>query len=75
MMLQKIITTEVCKALVGFTKETVNAGMQFELAFAGVRKVIEGTEEDFAKLEKQIRTTALEKMISADQLASISTIL
>ena len=45
--------------------------MQFESAFAGVRKVTSGTEEDFKNLEAEIKKTALEKPISADQLASI----
>lgn len=67
----KGITTKACKALVDFTKETINTGMQFESAFAGVRKVTSGTEEEFKELETQIRQTALEKPISADQLASV----
>jgi len=67
----KAITKAACKALVDFTKETINTGMQFESAFAGVRKVTSGTEEDFKNLESEIRKTALEKPISADQLASI----
>lgn len=65
------IAKKACKALVDFTKETINTGMQFESAFAGVKKVTSGTEEDFKKLETEIRKTALEKPISADQLASI----
>ena len=67
----KALTQKACKALVDFTKETINTGMQFESAFAGVRKVTSGTEEDFKNLEAEIRKTALEKPISADQLASI----
>lgn len=69
--LAKSLTEKACKALVDFTKETINTGMQFESAFAGVRKVTSGTEEDFKNLESEIRKTALEKPISADQLASI----
>ncbi|MBR4314065.1 MAG: phage tail tape measure protein, partial [Lachnospiraceae bacterium] len=65
------LAKKACKALVDFTKETINTGMQFESAFAGVKKVTSGTEEDFKKLETEIRKTALEKPISADQLASI----
>ena len=67
----KALTQKACKALVDFTKETLNTGMQFESSFAGVKKVTNGTKEDFEKLEKQIRQTALEKPISASQLASI----
>ena len=69
--LAKALTEKACKALVDFTKETINTGMQFESAFAGVRKVTSGTEEDFKNLESEIRKSALEKPISADQLASI----
>ncbi len=69
--LAKALTEKACKALVDFTKETINTGMQFESAFAGVKKVTSGTEEDFKNLESEIRKTALEKPISADQLASI----
>lgn len=69
--LASTLAKKACKALVDFTKETINIGMQFESAFAGVRKVTSGTEEDFKNLESEIRKTALEKPISADQLASI----
>ena len=69
--LASTLAKKACKALVDFTKETINTGMQFESAFAGVRKVTSGTEEDFKNLENEIRKTALEKPISADQLASI----
>lgn len=69
--LASTLAKKACKALVDFTKETINTGMQFESAFAGVRKVTSGTEEDFKNLESEIRKTALEKPISADQLASI----
>ena len=69
--LASTLAKKACKALVDFTKETINTGMQFESAFAGVKKVTSGTEEDFEKLEAEIRKTALEKPISADQLASI----
>ena len=62
---------KACSALVDFAKETINTGMQFESAFAGVRKVVSGTEEDFKGLEKEIRQTALERPISAEQLSSI----
>ncbi len=69
--LASTLAKKACKALVDFTKETINTGMHFESAFAGVRKVTSGTEEDFKNLETEIRKTALEKPISADQLASI----
>lgn len=69
--LAKAFAKFATKALVDFTKETINTGMQFESAFAGVRKVVDGTEEDFKALETEIRQTALEKPISAEQLSSI----
>lgn len=65
------LAEKLATALVDFTKETVNAGLQFETAFAGVKKVVDGTEEDFAGLQAEIRKTATEKPISADTLASL----
>lgn len=65
------LAKKVARALVDFTKETVNAGLQFETKFAGVKKVVSGTDEDFAKLQEEIRNTAKEKPISADSLASL----
>ncbi|MCQ2609201.1 MAG: phage tail tape measure protein, partial [Lachnospiraceae bacterium] len=65
------IGKKLATAIVDFTKETVNTGLQFETAFAGVKKVVDGTSEDFAKLQSEIRKTATEKPISADALASL----
>lgn len=65
------LAKKLATALVDFTKETINSGLQFETAFAGVKKVVDGTEEDFANLQAEIRKTATEKPISADQLSSL----
>ena len=48
-----------------------DVGKNFESSFAGVKKVVDGTTEDFEKLEKQIRETANEKPVSADAIADI----
>ena len=69
--LAKAITEKACQALVDLTKNSVETGIRFESAFAGVKKVVDGTEKDFIELEEEIRKTSLEKPISADQLASI----
>lgn len=51
-----------------------NAAIDFETAFAGVRKTVAGTPEDFAALEQQLRALALTVPISAAELANIAEI-
>lgn len=50
----------------------VNSAVQFESAFAGVRKTVDGTEEDFAKLEKGIKDMAKTMPQSASDIAGVA---
>ncbi|MGI6121365.1 MAG: phage tail tape measure protein [Saccharofermentanales bacterium] len=67
------------KALVSLIKEigsalksAIDAGIEFESAFAGVRKTVEATEEQYAALEEGIRSMAMEIPASAAEIAGIA---
>ncbi len=51
---------------------SVKAAIDFETAFAGVRKTVNGTEEDFAKLEKGIKDMSQRMPQSASQIAAVA---
>lgn len=59
-------------ALVGLGGFAVKAGSDFESAFAGVRKTVEATEEEFARLEKGIRDMAKEMPTAATEVAGVA---
>lgn len=48
------------------------AAMDFESAFAGVKKTVDGSEEDFAKLSSGIRQMSKELPASALQIAAVA---
>ena len=50
----------------------VKAGSDFESAFAGVRKTVDATEEQFAQLEAGLRDMAKNKPQTAVELAEIA---
>lgn len=56
-------------ALGGFALKTA---MDFETAFAGVRKTVDGTEEEFAQLESGIRNMAKQLPASAVEIAGVA---
>ncbi|MBU5265735.1 phage tail tape measure protein [Virgibacillus proomii] len=51
---------------------TVKAASDFESAFAGVEKVLSGSEQDFAKLAKGIRDMAKEIPASTEEIAKVA---
>ncbi len=51
---------------------TVKAASDFESAFAGVEKVLSGSEQDFAKLAKGIRDMAKELPASTEEIAKVA---
>ncbi|MFR1128523.1 MAG: phage tail tape measure protein, partial [Enterocloster bolteae] len=50
----------------------ISAGSDFESAFAGVRKTVDATEEQFAELEDKLRDMAKNKPQTAVELAEIA---
>lgn len=50
----------------------ISAGSDFESAFAGVRKTVDATEEQFAELEDRLRDMAKNKPQTAVELAEIA---
>lgn len=52
-------------------KAMVDAGISFESSFAGVRKTVDATEEEFAQLRSDILDMSTEVASSADDIASV----
>ncbi len=52
--------------------QAVNSAIEFESAFAGVRKTIDATEEEYAKLAEGIRAKALEIPVDTTELSKIA---
>jgi TP901 family phage tail tape measure protein len=51
---------------------SIKAAVDFETAFAGVRKTVDATEEEFAALEKGIRDMSKELPASAVEIAGVA---
>lgn len=58
-------------ALTGLGVAAVNAGSDFESAFAGIRKTVDATEQEYAVLEDSIRDMAKNMPMTASELAEI----
>lgn len=54
------------------TKSALDASIEFESAFAGVRKTIDATEEEYAELAAGIRAKALEIPVDTTELSKIA---
>lgn len=68
----KTMTMSVTAPIVGAGVAAVKTAIDFESAFAGVRKTVNATEEEFANLEKGIRDMAKAGPSSAEELAGIA---
>lgn len=68
----KTLTTGLTLPLTAIGGAAVNSAIQFESAFAGVRKTVDGTEEDFAKLEQGIQDMAKTMPQSASDIAGVA---
>lgn len=68
----KTLTTGLTLPLTTIGGAAVNSAIQFESAFAGVRKTVDGTEEDFAKLEQGIQDMAKTMPQSASDIAGVA---
>ena len=58
-------------ALTGLGVAAVNAGSDFESAFAGIRKTVDATEQEYAVLEDSIRDMAKNMPMTSSELAEI----
>lgn len=67
----KMLSTYVTAPLVLMGKGALDAGIEYETAFAGVRKTIDATEEEFDGLSDSIRNMALEVPKTTTELAKI----
>lgn len=65
-------TMKVTAPIVAGGTAAFKAAMDWESAFAGVRKTVDASEEDFAKLERGIRDMALELPTAATDIAAVA---
>lgn len=68
----KTLTTGLTLPLTVIGGAAVNSAIQFESAFAGVRKTVDATEEEFAKLEQGIKDMAKTMPQSASDIAGVA---
>lgn len=68
----KDMTLKVTTPLVTMGTIATKAAIDFESAFAGVRKTVDASEEEFAKLEKGIRDMSKEIPASAVAIAGVA---
>lgn len=66
------LTRGVTLPIIGLGAVSLKTAIDFETAFAGVRKTVDGTEKEFAKLERGIRDMAVATGTGANQLAAIA---
>ncbi|MDO4391495.1 MAG: phage tail tape measure protein [Clostridium sp.] len=66
------LTRYVTAPIVGVGTYSAKAATDFESAFAGVRKTVDATEEEFAKLEEGIRKMSTEMPASASEIAAVA---
>lgn len=66
------LTKGVTVPVVGMGVAAVNAQVKWESAFAGVKKTVDGTEEDFKRLEEGIRDMTKELPTSAEDIAAVA---
>ncbi|NFN94934.1 phage tail tape measure protein [Clostridium botulinum] len=59
-------------ALTGLGGFAIKAGIDFESAFTGVKKTVDGTEEQFQQLENAIRNMAKNMPESASEIAGVA---
>ena len=60
------------KSGVDLAKSVVTVGLNFESAFAGVRKTVDATEEEFEQFESGLREMSTQMPVTASELAAIA---
>lgn len=68
----KNLSKKVTAPIVGLGTVATKSAIDFESAFAGVRKTVDATEEEFTRLEKGIRNMAKEIPSSATEIAAVA---
>ena len=58
--------------LVGAVKSVVSSGIEFESAFAGVRKTVNATDEEFEQFETGLRSMSTQMPMTASELSAIA---
>lgn len=69
--LSNLLADGIRKAVQGL-KDLANAAIEYESAFTGVKKTVNGTEEELAKLDKDIRNMAKSMPQSASDIADVA---
>jgi TP901 family phage tail tape measure protein len=67
-----MLTQAVTLPIIAIGTAAVTAAISFESAFAGVRKTVNASEEDFAKLSAGIRAMSLEVPVTAEEIAGVA---
>lgn len=62
---------QVCKPIAGILTESVKKSIDFNDAFAGVRKTVTATEPEFKKLQQGIRDMAKEMPETTEEIAGV----
>lgn len=60
------------REIVSLAKSVTIKGIEFESAFAGVKKTVEATDEEFAQFESDLRKMSTEIPVTAKELAGIT---
>ncbi len=60
------------REIVDLAKSVVTVGLNFESAFAGVRKTVDATEEEFEQFESGLREMSTQMPMAASELAAIA---
>src|SRR5690606_34216961 len=68
----RTLTMGVTAPIVGAATAALHSSISFESAFAGVRKTVDATEEEFAMLEQGIRDMATRIPASAEEIARVA---
>ena len=58
--------------LVGAVKSVVSSGIEFESAFAGVKKTVDATDEEFEQFETGLRSMSTQMPMTASELSAIA---
>ena len=67
----KGMTLALTAPIVAFGALSVKAAMDFESSFAGVRKTVDATEEEFVRLAEASKAMSMEKVASANDINRI----
>jgi len=68
----RTLTTGITAPIVAFGGAALASSISFESAFAGVRKTVDATEEEFAQFNREIRDLSLTVPASAEAIAAVA---